>query len=187
MARQTQLTPEFIELAPRKLMEGVLYVSMLHGSVIHKCCCGCGEKVVTPLGPTDWKLTYDGEAISLHPSVGNWSLRCQSHYWIQNNQVHWAARIVAGRNRCASGERACRKGAVLRRAPKGLHYPYAATIGPTRVFLVERSPVVTSRLEHVPAGLNRRDSLGGVNKRFYRHWFAFGEPERCREGQHRNW
>ena len=93
MARQTQLTPEFIELAPRKLMEGVLYVSMLHGSVIHKCCCGCGEKVVTPLGPTDWKLTYDGEAISLHPSVGNWSLRCQSHYWIQNNQVHWAARM----------------------------------------------------------------------------------------------
>ena len=25
------------------------------------------------------------------------------------------------------------------------------------------------QLEHVPAGLNRRDSLGGVDKRFYRH------------------
>jgi hypothetical protein len=93
MARQTRLTPEFIELAPSELKEGILYISMVYGSVIHKCCCGCGEKVVTPLGPTDWKLTYDGEAISLYPSIGNWSFRCQSHYWIQNNQVRWASRI----------------------------------------------------------------------------------------------
>lgn len=93
MPRQTQLTPEFVELVPPELKEGVLYVSMLYGSVIHKCCCGCGEKVVTPLGPTDWKLTYDGEGISLYPSVGNWSFRCQSHYWIQNNVVRWAARM----------------------------------------------------------------------------------------------
>jgi Family of unknown function (DUF6527) len=90
MPRHTHLTPEFIDLAPPELKEGVLYVSMVYGSVIHKCCCGCGEKVVTPLGPTDWKLTYDGEAISLHPSVGNWSFRCQSHYWIRNNRVNWA-------------------------------------------------------------------------------------------------
>lgn len=94
MARQTHLTLEFIELAPPVLEDGVLYVSMLYGSVIHKCCCGCGEQVVTPLGPTDWKLTYDGEAISLYPSIGNWSFRCQSHYWIQNNQVRWAGRMT---------------------------------------------------------------------------------------------
>jgi hypothetical protein len=93
MARQTHLTPEFVELVPPELEEGVLYVSMLYGSVIHKCCCGCGEQVVTPLGPTDWKLSYDGEAISLHPSIGNWSFRCKSHYWIQNNQVRWAGRM----------------------------------------------------------------------------------------------
>jgi len=93
MPRQTQLAPEFVELAPPKLEEGVLYVSMLYGSVIHKCCCGCGEKVVTPLGPTDWKLTYDGESVSLYPSVGNWSFRCQSHYWIEDNKVRWAPRM----------------------------------------------------------------------------------------------
>jgi hypothetical protein len=50
MPRQTQLTLEFIELAPSELKEGVLYLSMVYASAIHKCCCGCSEKVVTPLG-----------------------------------------------------------------------------------------------------------------------------------------
>jgi hypothetical protein len=39
--------------------------------------------------------TYDGEAVSLYPSIGNWSFRCQSHYWIQDNQVRWAGRMSA--------------------------------------------------------------------------------------------
>jgi hypothetical protein len=37
-----------------------------------------------------WKLTFDGKTISLYPSIGNWSLRCQSHYWITNSEVEWA-------------------------------------------------------------------------------------------------
>lgn len=24
------------------------------------------------------------------PSIGNWGMRCQSHYWIKNNQVLWS-------------------------------------------------------------------------------------------------
>jgi hypothetical protein len=91
--RKTALTPQFIELVPPELDEGVLYVSMVYGCAIHKCCCGCGEKVVTPLSPTDWKLTFDGESISLHPSIGNWSFPCRSHYWIQENQVRWAEQM----------------------------------------------------------------------------------------------
>jgi hypothetical protein len=75
---------------------------MLYGSAVHKCCCGCGEKVVTPFSPTDWKLTFDGETVSLHPSIGNWSFKCRSHYWIRENQIHWAPQwsdeeIEAGR------------------------------------------------------------------------------------------
>jgi hypothetical protein len=42
--------------------------------------CGCGKKVVLPLHPTHGKLTYDGETVSLSPSVGNWSFPCESHY-----------------------------------------------------------------------------------------------------------
>ncbi|WP_367184553.1 DUF6527 family protein [Ferrimicrobium sp.] len=64
---------------------------MPYGIVTHKCCCGCGNKVVTPLTPTDWKLIYDGQSVSLDPSVGNWSLPCRSHYWITNGRVYWSA------------------------------------------------------------------------------------------------
>jgi hypothetical protein len=96
------LTPEFIELAPPELKEGVLYISMVYGSAIHKCCCGCGSKVVTPFSPTDWQLLFDGETISLTPSIGNWSFKCRSHYVITRNRVEWASRwtrrqIHAGR------------------------------------------------------------------------------------------
>jgi hypothetical protein len=90
MSRVDELSCEFVTTIPDKLAAATLYVSMGYATVVHKCCCGCGNEVVTPLSPTDWKLTYDGEGISLHPSVGNWSFACQSHYWIRDNTVHWA-------------------------------------------------------------------------------------------------
>lgn len=90
MSRIERLRHHFVEFIPDELDNGVLYISMLYGIVVHKCCCGCGNKVVTPLAPTDWKLTYDGESVSLDPSIGNWSLSCRSHYWINHGRVHWA-------------------------------------------------------------------------------------------------
>jgi len=62
---------------------------MEYATVLHACCCGCGNKVVTPLAPDRWYLTYDGKAVSLEPSIGNWSFPCQSHYWIARNAVIW--------------------------------------------------------------------------------------------------
>jgi hypothetical protein len=104
VSRVTHVEPEFVELIPEKLDDGRLYVSMLHATVVHRCCCGCGSEVVTPLTPNDWQLTFDGETISLSPSIGNWSFACQSHYWIRRNLVTWAPRwskrrIAAGRAR----------------------------------------------------------------------------------------
>jgi hypothetical protein len=84
------LSHRFVENAPDALEDGVLYVSITHATVIHKCCCGCGEEVVTPLSPSDWQLTFDGKAISLYPSIGNWSYECRSHYWIKRNKASWA-------------------------------------------------------------------------------------------------
>lgn len=81
---------EFVEYVPDVLEEGTLYVSMGYATVSHKCCCGCGQEVVTPLSPTDWSLIYDGKTISLDPSIGNWGFDCESHYWIRNGRVHWA-------------------------------------------------------------------------------------------------
>ena len=84
------LSHKFVKSVPETLEDNVLYVSVEYGSVIHKCACGCGMEVVTPLSPTDWKLTFDGRSISLYPSIGNWSFPCRSHYWIRNNRVEWA-------------------------------------------------------------------------------------------------
>jgi hypothetical protein len=95
MARQQTITPEFVDFIPEELSPGVLYVSMRYKSVAHLCCCGCDHKVVTPLSPTGWRVSYNGKAISLTPSVGNWKLECQSHYWIEDNQIEWAGRWTA--------------------------------------------------------------------------------------------
>lgn len=86
---KTAVTHQFVEIVPDKLQEGILYVSMEYATVVHKCMCGCGKEVATPLSPTDWYLTFDGDSVSLHPSVGNWSFPCRSHYWIRHNRVLW--------------------------------------------------------------------------------------------------
>lgn len=86
------LTHKFVTNIPKSLEEGIIYVSMEYSTVIHSCCCGCGEEVVTPLSPTDWKLIYNGQSISLSPSIGNWNIPCESHYWITNNKVEWASK-----------------------------------------------------------------------------------------------
>jgi hypothetical protein len=98
------LKHEFVEFIPEELDEKTIYVSIRFATATHLCCCGCGNKVVTPLRPTDWSLVFDGKTVSLHPSVGNWSFPCQSHYWIRNNRASWAAQwtkgeIAAGRAR----------------------------------------------------------------------------------------
>ena len=85
-----KLRHRFVGYIPGDIEERTLYISVRYGTVIHKCVCGCGEEVVTPLGPTEWKFTYDGETISLQPSVGNWSFRCRSHYVIKYSCVQWA-------------------------------------------------------------------------------------------------
>ena len=85
-----RLRHEFVDFIPNQLDDGVLYVSIRFGTVVHRCACGCGEEVVTPLGPAEWKLTYDGRTVSLAPSIGNWSFPCRSHYWIDEGIVRKA-------------------------------------------------------------------------------------------------
>lgn len=80
----------FVDRIPESLDAGVVYVCIPCATVVHRCCCGCGEEVVLPLSPTDWKLVFDGETITLYPSVGSWALACRSHYWIRENRIRWA-------------------------------------------------------------------------------------------------
>jgi hypothetical protein len=82
-----RLEHRFVQYIPRLLEPGVLYISIEFATATHKCCCGCDEEVVTPLTPHDWHLTFDGETVSLWPSIGNWDYACRSHYIIKRNRV----------------------------------------------------------------------------------------------------
>jgi len=78
-----------VHYTPKELMLGVLYVSEEFGAATHLCACGCGSKVRTPLGPTAWSLEVTRAGPTLRPSVGNWQLPCQSHYWIFQGEIIW--------------------------------------------------------------------------------------------------
>jgi hypothetical protein len=91
-----------VHYMPRELASGILYLSEEFDIAMHLCACGCGSKVKTPLGPTEWSVIETKRGPSLRPSVGNWQQGCQSHYWITNGEVRWAEKwtpeeIAAGR------------------------------------------------------------------------------------------
>jgi hypothetical protein len=90
MTKLTSIRPEFADRIPKILDDGVLYISEKFSTAAHNCGCGCGVKIVTPLKPGRWTMSNDGGLVSIKPSIGNWSSACQSHYWIEVNQIKWA-------------------------------------------------------------------------------------------------
>lgn len=111
------LQHRFVQHAPETLDPGVLYVSMEFATAMHLCCCGCSREVVTPLSPTDWRLVFDGESVSLSPSVGNWNFPCRSHYIIRNNRVieagPWSDEMVRAEQHRDRAAKASRYGTVV--------------------------------------------------------------------------
>lgn len=121
------LEPVYVEFIPADLDPGCLYISMTYATASHLCACGCGRRVVTPLGPVDWELTFNGR-VTLSPSIGNGQYACGSHYLIRDNRVQWCRPMTrdaalstltrdlsgraAGADRRARGGRLCR---LLRR------------------------------------------------------------------------
>lgn len=91
-----------VQYVPKALEPGILYVAEDFDVAVHLCACGCGSKVTTPLGPTEWKVTERNGLPTLRPSVGNWQLPCRSHYLMSAGRTEWAgqwseAQILAGR------------------------------------------------------------------------------------------
>jgi hypothetical protein len=84
-----------VHYMPKDLEAGVLYVSEEFGTAAHLCACGCGSKVRTPLGPTEWSLEETTLGPTLHPSIGNWQQICKSHYFIHQGNVIWAGQWTA--------------------------------------------------------------------------------------------
>lgn len=100
--KTTKYRLERVHYMPKDLEPGVLYVSQEFGTAAHLCPCGCGSKIRTPLGPTEWSLSGTRNSPTLYPSIGNWQLPCKSHYWMREGQVIWARewtreQIEAGR------------------------------------------------------------------------------------------
>jgi len=85
---------KFVEHIPREIENDTLYISLEFNIAKHKCPCGCGLDVVTKISPARWQLFYDGETITLSPSIGNWNFECKSHYFIRENQVVWAKKFT---------------------------------------------------------------------------------------------
>jgi Family of unknown function (DUF6527) len=88
--RLETICAEYVDFIPATLKDGVLYISKKFRTASHRCCCGCGTRIVTPLRETDYRLTERQGLVSLHPSIGNWNYPCQSHYLIKSNRVIWA-------------------------------------------------------------------------------------------------
>ena len=87
--RRSQVSYEFVDGIPDELAEGVVYISISTASAVHRCLCGCGGKVTTPLDPSQWKLAFDGQSITLNPAIDNWKLDCRSNYKIKRSRVRW--------------------------------------------------------------------------------------------------
>lgn len=95
---------KFVEFMPKCLETEILYVSERFKVAAHMCPCGCGNKIVTPLGPSEWSFSEKKGRPTLSPSIGNWQIPCKSHYWIRGGEIEWSyqwseERIEAGRKR----------------------------------------------------------------------------------------
>jgi len=87
----------FVDTIPKAdaIQDDHLYISLKYNMTSHRCASGCGQLVPLPLSPADWSLSYNGDTVSLSPSIGNGVLACHSHYFIRNSQVVWASDMSA--------------------------------------------------------------------------------------------
>ena len=87
--RKNNYSTEFVQYMPEELEEGVLYIAPHFECALHKCMCGCGEIVCTPLSKNQWNWKFDGISASISTSVGNYSFQCKSHYFLSDGIVRW--------------------------------------------------------------------------------------------------
>ena len=108
-----------VHYMPKELQAGVLYVSEEFLTAAHLCACGCGAKIRTPLGPTEWSVEEAPQGPTLWPSVGNWQQGCRSHYWFRNGEVVWGEAWSARADRRRSRGRRRAPARLLHRALPG--------------------------------------------------------------------
>jgi len=94
MRKMKQYNTVFVEQIPEKLDNNKLYVCIKYNIAAHRCACGCGTEIFTPISKKlGWILSYDGENASLKPSIGNGNYPCHSHYFLKDGTVQWLTPI----------------------------------------------------------------------------------------------
>lgn len=92
--RLTGIAHQHVDYIPDVLEEGILYISIPFKTALHRCACGCGQEVVTPIGQAEWTLRESEGKVTLYPSIGNWSFACQSHYFIRRSNIVWVGKMT---------------------------------------------------------------------------------------------
>ena len=75
----------FVPVVPAVIEADTLYVCVPYATAVHRCP-GCERKVVTPFAPGSWNLIFDGETVSIRPSIRNAAHECRSHYFIERDR-----------------------------------------------------------------------------------------------------
>lgn len=78
-----------VDNIPIILEDNMLYISDKLNITAHKCICGCNHLVINLLSENHWKYITNGSRVSMYPSIGNWHLKCRSHYWISRGEILW--------------------------------------------------------------------------------------------------
>lgn len=87
--RLNNVRPKFVENVPDEMEDGIIYISVPFRLAMHKCLCGCGGEVTTRISPTGWDFSFNGEDVSLSPSIGPSTSSCRSHYVVRRGHVIW--------------------------------------------------------------------------------------------------
>ena len=84
--RPLKIDHRFVTEVPAELESNVVFVSIPYATAVHLCP-GCERKVVTPFAPGSWHLIFNGETVSIYPSIRNRAHTCRSHYWISHDRI----------------------------------------------------------------------------------------------------
>jgi hypothetical protein len=77
-----------VERIPKALSPGVVYHDAEFELAVLLCACGCGHRI-TLLVPDGHRISVEGSAPSITPSILVADGPCHSHYFITDGEVEW--------------------------------------------------------------------------------------------------
>ena len=85
-----EIRPRFVEsIPPGRPPAGEFLISIKYGMGVLRCPCGCGNTMDVNIEPHRWSIKWDGEHISVCPSISSDWMGCRSHYWVRRNRIVW--------------------------------------------------------------------------------------------------